>query len=275
MREKEAKESEYDSDRRKRTAAAEKSAKLSENTAGIEVAKSDAQLGTAQAESEKQIGLAKIESDKAVRLAEQEKEREVSKAMQLAEKERLEAEKIVGADVERRRKEIEAEGIKKQMILNAEGEAEKIRQNALAEADSIRAKLRAEAEGKLELAKVEQVLKAAETENIANLAKSGVSDVAQVSYILKEEYKLIAAEDAKKFEHINTGNVTVVGGESTVGKYLLNTVEAISKVSSLRGLVPGLDGVLGKLEDFDRKNQPKPTEEPEQPQEKTTPEESK
>lgn len=268
-REKESKLAEYASQTRQRTADAEKAAKLSENNNGIAIVKSNAQLGKETAESEKQIGLAKIESDKAVRLAEQEKEQEVFKAKQAAEKERLEAEKIVDADVERRRKEIEAEGIKKQMILNAEGEAEKIRQQALAEADSIRAKLKAEAEGKLELAKVEQVLKAAETENIANLAKSGVSDVAQVSYILKEEYKLIAAEDAKKFEHINTGNVTVVGGESTVGKYLLNTVEAISKVSSLRGLVPGLDGVLGKLENFDRKNQLKPTEEPEQPQEET------
>lgn len=268
-REKESKLAEYASQTRQRTADAEKAAKLSENNNGIAIVKSNAQLGKETAESEKQIGLAKIESDKAVRLAEQEKEQEVFKAKQAAEKERLEAEKIVGADVERRRKEIEAEGIKKQMILNAEGEAEKIRQQALAEADSIRAKLKAEAEGKMELAKVEQVLKAAETENIANLAKSGVSDVAQVSYILKEEYKLIAAEDAKKFEHINTGNVTVVGGESTVGKYLLNTVEAISKVSSLRGLVPGLDGVLGKLEDFDRKNQLKSTEESEQPQEET------
>ena len=84
---------------------------------------------------------------------------------------------------------------------------------------------------------------------------------------MKDEYKYIAEADAKKFEHVNTGNVTVVGGPEDAGKFMLGTVEAVQKFSALSGMIPGVSGVLSKISNWDKKQQgelenkeePKPT----------------
>ena len=138
--------------------------------------------------------------------------------------------------------------------MQAEADAEAIRLKAQAEADAIRLKKLAEAEGELRMAEVTKALKSAETQNIVNLKQSGVDDATVAQYILRDEYKLIAEADAKKFEHVQTGNVTVVGDASTAGDFMLNTVKKISELSSVKGLIPGLPGLFGKLNQFDDKN---------------------
>ena len=75
-----------------------------------------------------------------------------------------------------------------------------------------------------------------------------------ISWILRDQYKEIAEADAKKFEHIQTGNVTVIGGSQEAGNFLLNTVKAVSEVSGVKDLLPGVSGLLGKAKKFDEKN---------------------
>lgn len=103
---------------------------------------------------------------------------------------------------------------------------------------------------------------AAETANIVALKEAGIGDQAIVQWTLKDEYKHIAEADAKKFEHIRTGNVTVVGGPSDAANFLLKTADTIQKFSSLSHMIPGMDGILGKLKKFDEDNRDVKTNDP-------------
>ena len=266
--EKAAKIALYEAETRKKAAEAEKDATLTENTAGIEVAKSDAQLGKEQAEAERTVGEAKALAAQAIGKADQTKEEEIAKAKAKAEEAKLEAELIIPTKKEAERKKKEAEGYKSKVITEAEADAEAIKIKAAAEAGRIKALKLAEAEGELAMAKVKKESIAAETANIVALKEAGMEDTAIVQWTMKDEYKYIAEADAKKFEHVNTGNVTVVGGPEDAGKFMLGTVEAVQKFSALSGMIPGVSGVLSKISNWDKKQQgelenkeePKPTE---------------
>ena len=265
--EKAAKIALYEAETRKKAAEAEKDATLTENTAGIEVAKSDAQLGKEQAEAERTVGEAKALAAQAIGKADQTKEEEIAKAKAKAEEAKLEAELIIPTKKEAERKKKEAEGYKSKVITEAEADAEAIKIKAEAEAGRIKALKLAEAEGELAMAKVKKESIAAETANIVALKEAGMEDTAIVQWTMKDEYKYIAEADAKKFEHVNTGNVTVVGGPEDAGKFMLGTVEAVQKFSALSGMIPGVSGVLSKISNWDKKQQgelenkkePKPT----------------
>ena len=126
---------------------------------------------------------------------------------------------------------------------------------ALAEAEAIKAKKVAEAEGELKLAEVLARRTAAETENIANLKRSGLGDAAIVQWSMKEEYKNIAGAQASMLEHLNLGNVTVLGGSGEVGSFILDLVSKVQKISAVRDMIPGMSGVIEKLEKFDNNQQ--------------------
>lgn len=251
--EREAKEAEYLSSKRQRAADADKSAKVAENKAGVEVAKSDAVLGKEKAEAEKIIGESKANAEKAVGIAQAEKDKEVALARAEAKRAELEAELISGAEKEAERKKVEAEGIKSKITIEAEAEAEKILAIAKAEAERIRLTKLAEAEGELRLAEVQKVLKQAETENLANLKRAGISDVAAISYILRDQYEGIISAEQKKFEHLNLGEIKVIGDASQASNFLTKIVDGVQKSSVLGDLIPGLTGLLSAGSRFDKK----------------------
>ena len=252
--EKESNIADYEASTRQRKAEADKTAKLTENKAGIEVAKSDATLGKEQAEAEKTIGEAKAKAEEAVGKANANKEKEIAKAEAEAEKARLDATVIVKEQKEAERKKTEAQGYKDKVIMEAEADAEAIKIKAAAKAEEIRATMLAEAEGKLKLAEVKKQEIAAETANICALKEAGISDEAIVQWTLKDEYKFIAEADAKKFEHVQTGNVTVVGGAGEAGNFMLDTVRKISEVSSVKDMIPGLPGLFAKADNWSKKH---------------------
>ena len=251
--EREAREAEFESNRRQRAADAEKQAKISENKAGVEVAKSDAVLGKEKAEAEKTIGESKANAEKAIGIAQAQKDKEVALARAEAKRAELEAEMISGAEKEAERKKVEAEGVKSKITIEAEAEAEKILAIAKAEAEAIKLKKLAEAEGELKMAEVQKVLKSAETENLANLKRAGISDVAAISYILRDQYAGIISAEQAKFEHLNLGEIKVIGDSSQASNFLTKIVDGVQKSSVLGDLIPGLTGILAAGTKFDKK----------------------
>ena len=270
--EKEAQIAEFDSDRRKRTAEADKIATITENTAGVEVAKSNAVLGKEQAEAQQIIGESKAKAEQAVGIAEAKKNEEIALAEAKAEKAKQEATIMVGTEIEADRKRAEAKGKKDAAITEAEGEAEAIKLKALAEAEAIKAKKLAEAEGEIRMAEAEKVRGQAETENIANLARAGVNDSTMVSYGLREKLEGMIGAEMAKFEHIKLGNVTVVGGADKAAEFMGNIASVVQGANGLGSEnLPGVMGMIGKLLSFDQKNQIKqPSGESEQSQEEET-----
>lgn len=254
-RQREAEVTEYESEKRQRQANANRDAKLTENNSGIDVAKSDAMLGKETAEAQKIIGLAQVESEKAVEIAKAQKNAEIAKEKAKAHKEQLEADIMVGTGIERDRKIVEAEGLKQRQIKTAEGEAEAIKIVAQAKAEEIRLTKLAQAEGEEALAKVQKILESAKSESLANLANAGVAPEAQISWILKDSYAEIVEAESKRYEHLTTGDIKIIGGTDTAGKFIKDTVQAVQSSSMLSDFLPGLGGILGKLDKFDKKNQ--------------------
>jgi len=238
----------------KRTAIASKDAKLTENTAGIEVAKSDAKLGVERAEADKAIGESRANAEKAVGIANAQKEAEVAKALAEAEKAKQTANIMVGTEIEAERKAKEADGVRKQIMIEANAEAEAVKMKAEAEAEAKRLVLKAEAEGRMAIAAALQAENAAKTAELQALLHAGMEGGQVVQIVLKDELEKIARADAEKFEHLHLGNVTVVGGADAAPSFLGKVVETVSKVNGLKENIPGIGGLLGMLGSFDQKH---------------------
>ena len=161
---------------------------------------------------------------------------------------------MVGTEIEAARKKAEAEGFKNQTIVTAEGEAAAIRMKAEAEAEAIKIKSLAEAEGRLKIAEAIQAENAAKTAELQALLQKGMAGEQVVQIVLKEELEKIARADAEKFEHLQLGNITVVGGPEAAPSFLGKVVETVSKVSTLKDNIPGVGGLLGLLGSFDKKH---------------------
>jgi flotillin len=201
------------------------------------------------ANSEKAVGIAQAEKKKAVALAEAEAERAIQNASIM-----------VPTEIEADRKKAEAEGIKQKIVIEADAEAEAIKRKAVAEAEAIRIKALAEAEGRLKIAEAKKAEKAAETADMQALLGSGMTGSQIVQVYLKEELKEIAEADAKKFEHINLGQVTVLGGPETAANFMGGIVKAVESVNTLKDNIPGAKGLMGLLDSFDEKHSSKPTQ---------------
>ena len=177
---------------------------------------------------------------------------------------------MVSTEIEADRKKAEAEGIKQKIVIEADAEAEAIKKKAAAEAEAIRIKALAEAEGRLKIAEAKSAERAADTADMQALLEKGMTGGQVVQVYLKEELKQIAEADAKKFEHIKLGNVTVLGGADAAPSFLSGIVKAVESVNTLKDNVPGAKGLLGLLGSFDEKHsqpntpsQETPTEEEE------------
>ena len=255
--EKESNIASYQSETRQKKAEADKIAQVTENKAGIEVAKSQADLGTARANSRKTIGISEADAEKEIRIAQAKMEEESARAQRKAEEEKLKSTTIVATEIEAERKAKEAEGYKQKVETEAEADANAELTRAKARAEAIRLQKLAEAEGELKLAEVRSANIAAETANIANLKKAGLGDGAIVQWAMREEYKNIAAAQADLVSHLNLGQVTVVGGSGEAGGFILDIVKKVQELSALKDMIPGVTGTIGKLENFDKENSEK------------------
>ena len=188
----------------------------------------------------------------------------MNEAKARAEEAKLQAEVIVPAQKEKEKVTIEAEALKQKAIIEAQAEAEAIRQKAYAEASAIqtvaeaeaegnRKKLLADAEGKraslmAEADKV-QAIELAPALAVERMISAGLKPELVVNYKMVDQLADIAEAQAKIYEHIQLGNVTVYGTENTLGNFMANTAKNLSPAMDIISSLPIADTVkkvLGK-----------------------------
>ena len=209
--EKESRVAELNSDMEIKQAEAAKKAAIGRNEAQKEVAKSDAELAVTQANADKEAGEAAARSEAAVQTARETAQKEVEEAKAKKVESSLKAEKITR----------EAEARAKATLAQAEAEAKAIQMKLEAEAEGKKRSLLAEAEG------FEAMVRAAES-----------NPAIAIQYKMVDQWKEIAGEQVKAFEHMNLGNITVFdGGNGSTSNFLSSLVKTVA---------PSL-GVLDKL----------------------------
>ena len=226
--EKESRVAELNSDMEIKQAEAAKKAAIGRNDAQKEVALSNAELAVTQANADKQAGEAAAKSEAAVQTAREIAQKEVEEAKAKKVESSLKAEKIVPAEIARQEAILQANAIAEKITR----EAEATLAQAEAEAKAIQLKLEAEAEGKKK-----SLL--AEAEGFEAMVRAAESNPAiAIQYKMVDQWKEIAGEQVKAFEHINLGNITVFDGGNGGTSNFLNTL--------VKTVAPSL-GVLDKL----------------------------
>ena len=213
-----------------------------------QVAKAEAEknIRIEQANTEKESRIAELNSDMEIKQAEAQKkaaigrneaqkeiaQKEVEEAKARKVESSLKAEKIVPAEVARQEAILQAEAVAEKITREAEARAKATLAQAEAEAKAIQLKLEAEAEGKKR-----SLL--AEAEGFEAMVKAAESNPAiAIQYKMVDQWKEIAGEQVKAFEHMNLGNITVFDGGNGGTSNFLNTL--------VKTVAPSL-GVLDKL----------------------------
>ena len=217
--EKESRVAELNSDMEIKQAEAAKKAAIGRNDAQKEVALSNAELAVTQANADKQAGEAAAKSEAAVQTAREIAQKEVEEAKARKVESSLKAEKIVPAEIARQEAILQANAIAEKITREAEARAKATLAQAEAEAKAIQLKL--EAEG------FEAMVRAAES-----------NPAIAIQYKMVDQWKEIAGEQVKAFEHMNLGNITVFDGGNGGTSNFLNTL--------VKTVAPSL-GVLDKL----------------------------
>lgn len=148
----------------------------------------------------------------------------------------LKAEKIVPAEIQ-----------KQEAMLQADAEAAAHLAKAEAEAKAIQMKLEAEAEGKKKSLM-------AEADGFKAMVEAAESNPQiAIQYKMVNQWKEIAGEQVKAFEHINLGNITVFdGGQNSTGNFLNNVVKTVAPALGVIDQLPIAD-TLKKLKGDDKK----------------------
>lgn len=225
-----------DSEAQIKKAEAEKNASVGYNNAQKEVAVSESELQVIKAQSEKKAGEEKVKSEAAVKTAKELADKEVEEAKAKKVQAALKAEKIVPAEIQ-----------KQEAMLQADAEAEKIKRRADAEAAAHLAKAEAEAEGKKKSLM-------AEADGFKAMVEAAESNPQiAIQYKMVNQWKEIAGEQVKAFEHINLGNITVFdGGQNSTGNSLNNVVKTVAPALGVIDQLPIAD-TLKKLKGDDKK----------------------
>lgn len=213
-------------------ADAEKKAAIGRNEAGKDIALSNSELAVTQADADKKAGEAAARSEAAVQAAREIAQKEVEEAKAKKVESALKAQKIVPAEVAKQEAILQADAVAEKTIREAEARAKALLAQAEAEASAIRMKLEAEADGKKK-----SLL--AEADGFRAMVEAAESNPAiAIQYKMVDQWKEIAGEQVKAFEHINLGNITVFdGGNGATGNFLNQLVKTVA---------PSL-GVLDKL----------------------------
>ena len=230
--EKESRIAELNSDMEIKKADAEKKAAIGRNEAGKDIALSNSELAVTQADADKKAGEAAARSEAAVQAAREIAQKEVEEAKAKKVESALKAQKIVPAEVAKQEAILQADAVAEKTIREAEARAKALLAQAEAEATAIRMKLEAEADGKKK-----SLL--AEADGFRAMVEAAESNPAiAIQYKMVDQWKEIAGEQVKAFEHINLGNITVFdGGNGATGNFLNQLVKTVA---------PSL-GVLDKL----------------------------
>ena len=159
-------------------------------------------------------------------------QKEVEEAKAKKVESSLKAEKIVPAEIARQEAILQANAIAEKITREAEARAKATLAQAEAEARAIQLKLEAEAEGKKK-----SLL--AEAEGFEAMVRAAESNPAiAIQYKMVDQWKEIAGEQVKAFEHMNLGNITVFDGGNGSTSNFLNTL--------VKTVAPSF-GVLDKL----------------------------
>ena len=238
--EKESRIAELNSDMEIKKADAGKKAAVGRNEANKEVAKSDAELAVTQAEASKQAGEAAARSEASVQAAREIAQREVEEAKAKKVESALKAQKIVPAEIARQEAILQAEAVAEKMIREAEAKAKATLAQAEAEARAIQMKLEAEAEGKKK-----SLL--AEADGFKAMVEAAESNPAiAIQYKMVDQWKEIAGEQVKAFEHMQLGDITVFdGGQGTTGNFLNQLVKTVAPSLAVLDKLPIGETVKG------------------------------
>lgn len=193
----------------------------------------------AETKKEKEIALALTDKEKQIGVAQADRDRAAVIAKTLTDKESA----IVRSKAELEVNKAEAEKIKRR----AEAEAAAHLAKAEAEAKAIQMKLEAEAEGKKKSLM-------AEADGFKAMVEAAESNPQiAIQYKMVNQWKEIAGEQVKAFEHINLGNITVFdGGQNSTGNFLNNVVKTVAPALGVIDQLPIAD-TLKKLKGDDKK----------------------
>lgn len=226
---------------------AEKNASIGYNNAQKEVAVSVSELQIIKAQSEKKAGEEKVKSEAAVKTAKELADKEVEEAKAKKVQAALKAEKIVPAETQKEEAILQADAEAEKIKRRAEAEAAAHLAKAEAEAKAIQMKLEAEAEGKKKSLM-------AEADGFKAMVEAAESNPQiAIQYKMVNQWKEIAGEQVKAFEHINLGNITVFdGGQNSTGNFLNNVVKTVAPALGVIDQLPIAD-TLKKLKGDDKK----------------------
>ncbi|GHT60666.1 flotillin [Bacteroidia bacterium] len=220
--------------------------KITVSNAELEVIKAQSQ---SLAQSAEERALAEIEKNK--ELARREAEEARAKRREAA----LKAEQIVPAEISRQQKLIDAEGYQLKLEKEAEANANQQRIEAQGRADAITSEGLAHAkvieQQGLAKAAAEKASLMAQAEGFEAMVKVAENNPqVAIQWKMVEQWKDIAAEQVKAFEHINLGNVNIMdtsqGG--TLTNMLTGLVSSIAPVTDIMKTIPGIPSAL-KLKD--------------------------
>lgn len=258
--EKESRVAELNSDMEIKQAEAAKKAAIGRNDAQKEVA-SNAELAVTQANADKQAGEAAAKSEAAVQTAREIAQKEVEEAKAKKVESSLKAEKIVPAEIARQEAILQANAIAEKITREAEARAKATLAQAEAEAKAIQLKLEAEAEGKKR-----SLL--AEAEGFEAMVRAAESNPAiAIQYKMVDQWKEIAGEQVKAFEHMNLGNITVFdGGNGGTSNFLSSLVKTVAPSLGVLDKLPIGETVKGIINP-ESKTEEKPAGKPEEKKE--------
>ena len=246
--EKESRVAELNSDMEIKQAEAAKKAAIGRNDAQKEVALSNAELAVTQANADKQAGEAAAKSEAAVQTAREIAQKEVEEAKAKKVESSLKAEKIVPAEIARQEAILQANAIAEKITREAEARAKATLAQAEAEAKAIQLKL--EAEG------FEAMVRAAES-----------NPAIAIQYKMVDQWKEIAGEQVKAFEHMNLGNITVFdGGNGGTSNFLSSLVKTVAPSLGVLDKLPIGETVKGIINP-ESKTEEKPAGKPEEKKE--------
>lgn len=211
--------------------------------------KKEKEVALALTDKEKQIGVAQADRDRAAVIAKTLADKESAIARSKAELEvnKAEAEKIVPAETQKEEAILQADAEAEKIKRRAEAEAAAHLAKAEAEAKAIQMKLEAEAEGKKKSLM-------AEADGFKAMVEAAESNPQiAIQYKMVNQWKEIAGEQVKAFEHINLGNITVFdGGQNSTGNFLNNVVKTVAPALGVIDQLPIAD-TLKKLKGDDKK----------------------
>ncbi|MDR1859410.1 MAG: flotillin family protein [Bacteroidales bacterium] len=230
-------------------------ARIGEIEANKKITVSNAELEVIKAQSQ---GLAQSAEERA--LAEIEKAKELARkdaedARAMRTEAALKAQQIVPAEIAKKQKLIDAEGYQLKLEKEAEANANQARIEAQGRADAITSEGLAQAkiieQQGLAKAAAEKASLMAQAEGFEAMVKVAENNPqVAIQWKMVEQWKEIAAEQVKAFEHINLGNVNVMdttkGG--TLTNLLTGLVSAVAPVTDIMKTIPGIPNAL-KIKD--------------------------